>query len=829
MDNVAIELRKAAIELQATDDIVKVAGLFKLVKRLLFGPEDLSQVKQHYKSVKPHLDKVREVFERMNTVVSQSRDSESYQHVLEDARRAISEAAQALSSAQQSVSDAYQNADSYIVNEETGKVYQEGQVDQLKAVQKGFADDPAVMKQLEAQRRRGLDVPITNNMQAPVQEFQWFQRIRPGQVSISPAVKNILAAALTRQIKERTSLGKSYPVKALLQRDLQNGNLEKMLDDIRKKMLSDAFLQSYWYAPVSKQVSNRPANEMEAEIDVGPVNLPSTNLWFHVRVSVTDLFAAHRARHKLSVRRIQPTILPQTGFDDETDVRDLWRERESEESQEDYAYQQWKYEQGQKATEQVAKELDIEGDTEEWVKSQQGQLEQMQQQLPQNPPVAEPEPEPNPKPEQESTEENDEEEQQADDNAANVPAGDVWWKDPVKSIRGAGHPMSFWIKFVQMAQRLGVNPLDLASVIINESGFDASARNMANGPNNPPVAQGLNQMIHSIATKLVGMPEEIWRSFYKMSAEEQLPWVEKYFQKVNIKGKDAGGIYLRNFGGFNNPDGSLYAGRKAQEAWKASPAGQKWMKEHPDQELFKRPSYQQTAIEQNAALVENDRIMPSKIRSMVKNRIGGEIGDKINTALGMTRGTPLPPYQEPSKTVSTRTTQSPVQDMEQRQEPQLTSQQEQMANRLDQLSNYMWNAQAEDKTPLFEKRAAYRRHLPKTRIIISIPNETDFASRVRFAHILRTALRNVIDAESSIHNYGEKLEIESDVYGSKSAVIKAAKAVVDGVAESFEVNAKKRIGKISVYSGIRSRYSLLESSVVEDSFRKFAMYMWSKK
>src|SRR5690606_2038664 len=102
-------------------------------------------------------------------------------------------------------------------------------------------------------------------------------------------------------------------------------------------------------------------------------------------------------------------------------------------------------------------------------------------------------------------------------------ASAVWWNDPVQVQKGGNLPDSFWIKFVEMCKRLGVSPYELASVINNESGFNASARNFAAGPNKPPVAQGLTQFIKNTAVRGFGMSEDLWKQYYKLSAEEQLP------------------------------------------------------------------------------------------------------------------------------------------------------------------------------------------------------------------------------------------------------------------------------------------------------------------
>lgn len=205
-------------------------------------------------------------------------------------------------------------------------------------------------------------------------------------------------------------------------------------------------------------------------------------------------------------------------------------------------------------------------------------------------------------------------------------------------MKGAALPMDFWVGFVQMARRLQVDPYELAAVINLESaGFNPHAQNKQGGR---VVAQGLNQLIKSTATKALGMSEELWENFSKLSPMEHLKWTEKYFRMfgTRARGKDAGELYLLNFGGYNNPDGSLYAGKEAQEQYK---------KLHPDA-VFKNPEYQQKAIEQNKGFVTNDRIMPETVKKSVAKGPPSAIRARIDEALRAVGNSPLPGYQEPN-------------------------------------------------------------------------------------------------------------------------------------------------------------------------------------
>jgi hypothetical protein len=158
----------------------------------------------------------------------------------------------------------------------------------------------------------------------------------------------------------------------------------------------------------------------------------------------------------------------------------------------------------------------------------------------------------------------------------------------------------FWEEFDSMANRLKVDPKELAAVINSESGFNPAAVNYVVDPktgkhrldnfgNKIPQAKGLNQLIKSTA-KGLGIPDDIWNNFEKLPAVAQLPWVEKYFKGAGIAGLSRGQIYLKNFGGFSsqNPNGALYNSKEYMDA-------------HPEMK-FPNPSYQGTAYNQNKAL-----------------------------------------------------------------------------------------------------------------------------------------------------------------------------------------------------------------------------------
>ena len=123
-------------------------------------------------------------------------------------------------------------------------------------------------------------------------------------------------------------------------------------------------------------------------------------------------------------------------------------------------------------------------------------------------------------------------------------------------------PDSFYSALKAVAIRLKMNPEDLLAVCMRESGLNPSAH-----PPAPNEAYGLNQLTRDTAHYL-GMDDATYDRFRYLSAEEQLPWVEKFFRKnaPGFKYSNATSIYLVNINPANkdkatNPNAVLYDGR----------------------------------------------------------------------------------------------------------------------------------------------------------------------------------------------------------------------------------------------------------------------------
>lgn len=165
--------------------------------------------------------------------------------------------------------------------------------------------------------------------------------------------------------------------------------------------------------------------------------------------------------------------------------------------------------------------------------------------------------------------------------------------DESAGLKGSQLPPEFWVQYVEMCKRLGVDPIELAAVIQSESNFNPAAVAIRNGR---PVAKGLNQIIKKNGPKL-GLSPDQWDTFETFTAIEQLPYVEAYFSKCGVRGADRVDIYAKNFGGFPNPDGSRYASLQYINNYQPE----------ADRVKFQNPEYQDMCYSQNKGLDRNGK------------------------------------------------------------------------------------------------------------------------------------------------------------------------------------------------------------------------------
>lgn len=229
---------------------------------------------------------------------------------------------------------------------------------------------------------------------------------------------------------------------------------------------------------------------------------------------------------------------------------------------------------------------------------------------------------------------------------------DMKWGEAVPLLSN-----EFWIQFVAMCRRIGVDPVEWASIVFNESGFNPAATNWGGvGPTaqqrkqeGRPVAVGINQFIWS-AGKMSGMTREEWDNHRNLSPEEQLYWMEAYLKKVGAKGHKRDGLYKKHFGGTGNPDGSAYASIAFQDFFVQNQIA---LGGYPPgttrKDVYINSDWQQKAYDQNSMLDKDKtgRLTYEALSAKVQNLPPLLVKQKIAEAEAYLGNTTPPPPGKP--------------------------------------------------------------------------------------------------------------------------------------------------------------------------------------
>jgi len=121
------------------------------------------------------------------------------------------------------------------------------------------------------------------------------------------------------------------------------------------------------------------------------------------------------------------------------------------------------------------------------------------------------------------------------------------------------------------------------------------------------------------------------------------------------------------------------------------------------------------------------------------------------------------------------------------------------------------------------KKSLLKQIFPKTQAVVKIRGQ-EFHYNAQFARVLASALRQEIDAECSIRNQGDDIEVQVEIYGTKMASIPAIFGISKYLTDEF-FNITKMGVNIRVVPGV-SELELIKSEVLEQSFRKVAFDSW---
>ncbi|HLG26270.1 MAG TPA: transglycosylase SLT domain-containing protein [Paenisporosarcina sp.] len=314
---------------------------------------------------------------------------------------------------------------------------------------------------------------------------------------------------------------------------------------------------------------------------------------------------------------------------------------------------------------------------------------------------------------------------------------------------------NFWIKYVQMCQRLGAKPEDLARVINAESGFDPGATNVQGGR---IIAKGLNQLIEKTA-KHLGMSDSQWDSYEHTPAEQQLEYVEKYFRSVGkATGQDgkwasATQLYVANFA----------------------------------------PKYVRKAADPNAILYSSDvnKKEYAHNKGLDRDRKGhitagdlarsvqGKLPDHIVQAIKRAKQ-----GGQSASIVPTEPANDNVQGLL-----------EALVANVGPVENMV-------------RLAIQREMLPMSSVLVSISSlSAPYRTRMQFAKSAAFVLREMIDADTSLHSDGNKIELQCSAAGSQFAVTSAVNALCKCVEEAVRLKLNQPSVYHAVMPAVFSKYA----------------------
>jgi hypothetical protein len=797
MDNTSATriLRRAAIELQGADvtDVVKVAGIIGVVRRIgdmlvLTDKETRGRREKMYErgeTIQYLIERLSASIERIQRDIANA-DVDDWEQAFPELQNLIGQAAVQIGGYKRDVDTAYAKTP-LLSDEEIASMNEE-----IRWVNKGYRKDPEIMRRLKAmlppaaqEIPNGYNIykidPETgeplldesrNRQRFNLSDFDWFRQFRPQDIRFTEKAYGNLVRRIKEALYEsrRGIIPSERKFNALF-----GGSRRQTVERAFQEAILEAPLVGYTWSPVSEQVKFRQPNEMEIRVSLYNVHIPGSEeilgspLYVDIGIfRLSDMAAAGKGqRPMLSVAGPATKVeVSPPEYVERVQARREEAERE-----------------------QISPE-------EEVVPPEEAPPEAPP------PPAPEPVEELAPEEREELTEEEILERREAR----------RYELLSLAATQSAMLPPNFWVKFVQMCQRLGVHPYELAKVINHESGFVPSAQN-------PKGAKGLSQFIKRTATKGFGMSEGTWQNFTRMPAEEQIKWTEKFF-RGKAKGKDAGQLFVVNLGRHNNPDGSLYASKVAQEAWIAA---------HPeDAGKFRDPEGQDRAVRYNAPLVEDGRITWRSATRRVSGSLPKQIRDQIDSALRAVGGQPPPPFQEPDPNWMPAGTAMPTEFR-----PQFASQPVRPQPRKDEqyqgLMQWLFRsfASAGPVTRIVRRAMEQDTKLPITRILVTT-QESSLPFRVRYAHLLSSALREEIDADVSVHNEGDIVQLECDISGSELNTMRAVDALAEGLADAFRMATGETIGTVS-QPGISSGLGLLKGTVSDECFRKYALTMMERR
>lgn len=780
-------IRKAALELNAVDsnNVVKVAGIAKTIVNWVKGWGDpefqqkLRELNEISPEIKSLVDNLSVSMEELNKALSNT-DPEAFGKALEEVKPMASELATKLDKAERMSDDLKSRAPVEGVVDENGNVYTGDEVGKLE---RGWYKDPELKKTIISLLPDDLDVPVRRGINQPLSDFEHFQKFTADDVRFSDKAKEWAVEGIINAATNSAALSASEYAMLV---DYVESNKENIISDLREKIIG-GILKNYHF----------PAQghfKMKAVVDAGTIKIPGLN--FSVRfpiVILDDKLASLQGVKELDVASLRGISSASKIDRKELVIQEDLLKSILESNNWNISHTAKEFGVSRHVIRKRMEELGLQ--------RPQREIPSLQQPIKQEP-VQEPQAQvPQFQPEQEvvdvteDAEEVDSVEEPDKDEELRTQTSRL---DELKKMAATGstdrHEWARGVIQRAFPTVMGRQPTEseiqaVQAVAHLESSYGSGWKGAGRGSNNWGAIQcGSSCKVNGRCDPSV--------SFEHRDSTPQPDGTNKWYVTCFKKypTPEAGAadliktLFLSERKSVKGTDKTKTRGELLQEAVARGDL------RAFSEAMYDTVYYEGTGKDKETRVSRHMGALNRALKDMTKSS---------NRQIAMIDGG----SSSPASVLPAQTSPYTGDDAK-------------------ALFDFLYASGPIEK---IVKRALYEKHLPKTRVLISVGSKNlEFYNRVRFAKVLSSALRVELDAECSIHNYNDKIEIEADIYGSEEAVVKAATALYQGISETFEFSTDSRV-KASLVAGARSSYGLIESSTMESCFRKFAFAQGAKR
>lgn len=329
---------------------------------------------------------------------------------------------------------------------------------------------------------------------------------------------------------------------------------------------------------------------------------------------------------------------------------------------------------------------------------------------------------------------------------------------------------NFYPKLVHISSELGMKPEDIIAIMASESGIKPEVPNQAGSH-----AIGLIQFTDD-TLKGLGFKKD-WKEFGKVGGEEQLDYVKKYIEsQMKFNGGrpfNAATFYIATYWPVALKLPGVRAGNSSTIITQINPptvrdkSGRRWSKKYFDIGIKIDPHMESNAYKTNPLFhgpTPGVITLGDMARQVERTKKGSIYRDAV-AAL----------HQAPNYDASTMQA-----NHSQEKAPHSFSISDFISRMEGLLSKFVT---ASDKNTF----------------LISVGSSGDYYTTMEYARILSVALKEYLEAKTSIHANSNNIEIECKANGNKQILFDAIKELSGGVSDAFKY-ATKDLGSVTTFA-----------------------------